>query len=450
MLEYQNQENEDLETFSLNKNTFDNALKIIKKTNSIKELGQYQLNTLLNGIINQYDKENIKESKCNEIMSSTLYENFMSWFKLRNSNNELIEYMSCVKFVQIFGKKYSQSRNSKGKCWKDIAVISKFNDNVNKNSVVSIIYYMTTKPMPNYIIDSEIDVNFDKYLEKYHVAKWYSIENFTFENDQYECRLSDNIINDYYKPIKLIIDCNEKHNNLLKKFDEFVVDLNNTTVVSQPMCKYIDSSTTEIINEEYNMRIIVNIANFPFLKKSNINNTLLKITSQHFKDKHEDIQISMLIENLICDCDKREKLSQIPQIMNTCSKYQCNKISQKTSINIYEKDELKNEYIRGIFIIGCFTDNLYNLIKTVNLHANGHLVLTFNKKLIKLIGKIINEHTIYIPIGDMNIDNIHNKMSYNRLDTFNLTIEFNEELLNGHLTVYVDTFELFSYNSIKI
>lgn len=448
MFEYQNHTNENCETFSLNKNTFDNAIQIIQKTGSIKGLGQYQLDTLLNGIINQYDKENIKESDCNEIMSSALYSNFILWLKLRNPNNELLEYISCVKFVQVFGEKHIQSRNSKGKCWLNIAINSKF-DKINENIANPLMLYLATLPTINYITDvCKIDINFDKYLEKYNVQKWYSIEKFTFQNDQYEWRLSNDAITDYYKPIKLIIKYNGEYDNLLRDFDKFSVELNGINIVSQPMCKYITSSVVETINEEYKMEINISITNFPFLRKPYMNDTLLKMTSQYFKDK--DMQISVLVEHIICDSNVRNKLAIVPQIMNLCDKYQCDKISQKTSIDLYENGTYRNEYIRGVLLTGYFDDDLQNLIKNVNIRINGNVALSFDKTLIKMIGKLIDKYTIYIPFGNTHIDNIHNRISYRKMDTFKLDIEFNEINEYSKLIVYVDMFDLCSYKEQKI
>lgn len=447
MFEYQYGVDRNCEIYELNKNTFDNAIEIIRKTGSTRGLGQYQLDTLLNGIINQYDKENIKESAGNEIMSSALYANFISWLKMKNSNIELIEYISCVKFVQVFGKNHSHGRNSKGKCWLDIKIISNF-DKINENSASQLMLYIASFPAVSNVTNvSKIDVNFDNYLEKYNVQKWYSIENFTFIDDKFIWKLPCNTVTDYYKPIKLVIKYNGEYGNILKNFDEFYIKINKTTILSQPMCKYITSSVVEMCNEEYKYELIATIANFPFLRKLWMDDTQLMITSRFFKES--DIQISILVEHLICDVNVRNKLAMVPQIMNLCEKYQCDKISRNMLIDLYEGETKKNEYVRGILLTGsfaeCFADNIQNLIRKINLKINNCVAISLDKNLIKLTGHFIDKFTLYIPIGDMNCDNIHNRISYKNMDSFELEIEFNEVSENSKLTVYVDMFEFVSY-----
>lgn len=322
----------------------------------------------------------------------------------------------------------------------------------NENNECPLMCHAAINQDLNYITNvCKIDINFDKYFDKYYMQKWHSIEKFTSKNDQYVWKIYNNICSDYYRPIKLIIKYNGEYDNLLRDFDKFIVELNGNNIVSQPMCKYIMSSKIETINEEYQTEITVDITNFPFLRTSRTKDeidTTLKITSEYFEDK--DMQISMLLEHIMCDVDTRNKLAVVPQITNQCDKYKCDILLQKTSIDLYDRNLIKNEYIRGILLTGCFNDDLQNLIKNIKIIIHGRIALSFDKTLIKLIGKIIDRYTIYIPLGDTNIDNIHNRISYRRMDSFKLDIEFNETNTNSKLIVYVDMFELCAYKKQPI
>jgi hypothetical protein len=155
------------ELFLLNKNVFDTSLVLIKNTGKLKSLGQYQLDILMKGIIEYYSFTEIERCDGNKISSSVLYDSFINSVKTYGLYENLVNYISCVKFVNYFGKKYEQNRTSEGKSWKDIKLKKTITDFFNP------IYFGTAYSKRTQFIHNNLDkLNYN--LDLFEKCKsWY-------------------------------------------------------------------------------------------------------------------------------------------------------------------------------------------------------------------------------------------------------------------------------------
>lgn len=313
-------------------------------------------------------------------------------------------------------------------------------ENNNRNIFVDAI--------TNYIAhDCKIDINFDKYLDKVNTYKWYSVENFSYGNNLYEWYQSENVSNNFYRPIKFIIKYNSTNTDIFQYLDQFFVEINGINLLSIPFAKYIDSQCVQELigsNGDYDRKITIDLKNNFYLKsscKNTLLDTKLKITSKSF----DKMSISMLVENISCSKEIIKKLSTVPQVFDKCDKYEIFEQSHKIFIDLYPKDGIKNEYIRGMIIKGSFNKSINLSVKMINLKINGNIFLQFDNALIELIGINISKNTLYLPFGDINVDNIYNKISYRKMESFNLEIEFDDQTQYSDLSIYIDMFQLFAY-----
>lgn len=448
-LKYSN-EKDDTETYDLNNNIFDISMKIMNKTKTIKGLGQYQLDIMLTGIINQYDNENIREDIGNNIMSSALYSNFVKWLKFNNVNNELAEYISCVKFVSFFGQKHTQLRTTNGKYWTNVKIITKYDPTDESKTRVNIqlINACSFNMCNEYIKNNEI--NFDP--KKYNInGKFYVDHVLIFDNCCYICEVNRNSFNfDFLRPIKIIVEYDGDYNDIFNSFGVFNVEINGNNVTSLPISKMCMNGHNEIIkNEEFKKEIIIDINNSAYFSNMLTGDIFIKLTTCN-NSKLDDVKITVINEYFMCNREIRDNIINIPQITEICNKYlHLGGESQSIIFNLTCANSYEYDYgcIKGFIIKIPFNNNESILcIDDILVKINGLCCFTLNKTLIRTMCKKINNNTLYVPFGDIDINNIYNRVGYDRIDSLKLTLSFNDKQKYDSATVYLDMFGLLFYN----
>lgn len=412
---------EENEIFLFNKNIFDTSLMIIKNTGKIDSLGQYQLDILMKGIVNFYASTEIEKCDGNNISSSALYDNFIETLKRYNVNENLINHMSCVKFVNYFGKNNMQTRKSEGKSWINI----KFKNSYDHYDPLGLI--MTDSIRTNFINNNFSKLNYDLDLLK--CISWYQSNEINC-NELIDLNICNNTF-DFVRPYKILITCVKSIEDInhIESLDIFYGDIK----ISTTMIKELILNNLEILSDT---EFLLTLKNMPyFIKKNYCNESIrYKITTTN---KSDELLFFMINEYFICFGNEiRTKILSIPQIVPT---WYTHKYSGPETKNIVIKISSRYDFeniLKGIIVdADCDIKDLLQ----VKFIMNGAPVLVFDKLLLKTICKKINSSSIYIPIGNTS-STIYNKFDLQRIDSYEIHCQFAKKQKN--LNIHFDMFDI--------
>lgn len=404
--------NDDNKTsYELDSNVFITSLLIVNSTNGVTSLGEYQLSILLTGMVNYFESQCIRKSR-NQISSSMLYNNFINFLKTNEVNESIIEYISCVKFVGEFGKKYEQNRTSAGKFWKDIEII-----NEEKINPIGMVLHFSARK--TYMHTDVINHSKDsiKYYHGYEIQPNTSYD-IVYHNSCY----------DFTRPYKLVITDSTQTD--LIKVDSIIITCNN-----RPICKFLIKKLwlDNLIEQNHN-EYIVTLENMPYFSlycKDELQITI--VTNNASKLKFE-----LVNEFTLYNGDERYPMVKIPQYAHSFCKLSYNGSDTKDitlSINSGETHE-ENSMIKGIMLCESIDD-----LCSVKLIMNGSTALIFDKLLIKTICKRLNG-MLYIPFN--NDSSLKKQCDMIRFDTLKVICTFNTVITS--LNIYLDTFDILIYD----